>query len=107
MTKSDKQTACEVTPCPSTAGLPIIGLPALLKLVAWHCRRREHAHGDPLCDTLRTPPPPPAPTGPAVPQTGTPAVVDAPPAGSAARAAEPAATGRAATRPTSRAGGAS
>ena len=60
-----KQTTPEVQPCRSSAPLPIIGVPALLKLADWSRLRREQSqHGGSSCDTTPPVQSPPRPLKP-------------------------------------------
>ena len=59
--RRNKQTTPEVQPCRPSPPLPIIGVPALLKLADWSRRRREQPqHGGSSCEAI-PPVQPPAP----------------------------------------------
>jgi len=59
---SERQTAHLVTPGQAPSTVPIIGVPALLRLVEWHQeRRRKTQQGGLSCANLEPPLSPPAP----------------------------------------------
>src|SRR5271155_2868587 len=60
--RCEEQTAHLVTPIQAPSTLPIIGLPALLRLVEWYQEReRKTLQGGSSCENLEPPLSPPAP----------------------------------------------